>query len=75
MSSSEMIHHENPSVMFLGEIGLFVRDRTPIKHVEIKVGTRPYNPLRSWGNGVEIMVRVRIGGKKFIFTVNTIIAP
>lgn len=52
MSSSEMIHHENPSVMFLGEIGLFVRDRTPIKHVEIKgrdKALQPTQKLREWG--------------------------
>lgn len=36
MSSSEMIHQENPPVSFLVEIGLFVRDRVPIEHVEIK---------------------------------------
>lgn len=36
MSSSEMIHQENPPVSFLVEIGLFVRDQVPIEHVEIK---------------------------------------
>lgn len=38
--------------MFLGEIGLFVRDRTPIKHVEIKgrdKALQPTQKLGEWG--------------------------
>lgn len=46
-----MIQQENRPVTFLDEIGLFVRDRVPIKHVEIKGRNKALQPNQNWGTG------------------------